>query len=224
MGTGIGQVLTFAAGIALSPVPIIAVILVLSGGSARRAGPAFATGWVIAITVVATVAYALADAANTATDQGAAEGVAWLRAAAGVGFLLLAARAWRGRPAPGAEPEQPAWMRSLDALTMPRAFGVGIMLAAANPKNLVLALGAGSALAGAGVARGDAVVALIAFVVVASVTVVGAVAWSLAAPHRSRASLERAKDWFTVHSGAVMTVVLVILGVNLIAESLPAIG
>jgi threonine/homoserine/homoserine lactone efflux protein len=224
MLTGIAELLTFAVAIAISPIPIVAVVMILSGAAAQRNALAFLAGWVVTLSVVAAVAYALADAADTATDQGAAEGVAWLRAAAGAGFLLLAARAWRGRPAPGEDPAQPAWMRSLDALTARRAFGVGILMVLANPKNLLLSLAAGSAVAGAGVAGADAVVSLVVFVVVASVVVAGSVAWSLIARERSRARLHRMRDWLVLHNGAVMTVVLVIIGVNLIAESLPVIG
>ena len=41
MGQAIGEVLPFAVGVAISPVPIIAVILVLFSARARVNGPAF---------------------------------------------------------------------------------------------------------------------------------------------------------------------------------------
>ncbi len=45
MTPGISAVLTFAIGVAISPVPIIAVILVLFSRGARVNGPAFLAGW-----------------------------------------------------------------------------------------------------------------------------------------------------------------------------------
>lgn len=45
MGQAIGQSLSLAVGIALSPVPIIAVILMLVTQRARVNGPAFVVGW-----------------------------------------------------------------------------------------------------------------------------------------------------------------------------------
>ena len=49
MGTGISEVLTFAIGVAISPVPIIAVILILFAPRARLNGPAFLLGWVVGL-------------------------------------------------------------------------------------------------------------------------------------------------------------------------------
>ena len=53
MGQGISEVLPFAIGIAISPVPIIAVILILFSTRARVNGPAFLLGWVVGIAGVA---------------------------------------------------------------------------------------------------------------------------------------------------------------------------
>ena len=44
MGQGISAILTFAIGVAISPVPIIAVILMLFSQRARVNGPAFLVG------------------------------------------------------------------------------------------------------------------------------------------------------------------------------------
>jgi hypothetical protein len=44
MGEAIGQVLSFAVGVAISPVPIIAVVLMLATRRGRVNGPAFLTG------------------------------------------------------------------------------------------------------------------------------------------------------------------------------------
>ena len=46
-----GEILVFAVGIAISPIPIIAVILMLFSARARINGPAFLLGWVAGITV-----------------------------------------------------------------------------------------------------------------------------------------------------------------------------
>ncbi len=46
MGQAIGDLLPAAIGVAISPVPIIAIILMLGTPKARSNGPAFAAGWV----------------------------------------------------------------------------------------------------------------------------------------------------------------------------------
>ena len=100
MEQGIGEVLTFAVGVAISPVPIIAVILMLFSGRAKVNGPMFLAGWVVALAVVSGAAYLLSDAGSASTDSAAADGVSWAQIVFGVLFLLLAGRSWRNRPAP----------------------------------------------------------------------------------------------------------------------------
>ena len=53
MGRGISEVLPFAIGVAISPIPIIAVILMLFSERAKVNGPVFLAGWVIGLSVVA---------------------------------------------------------------------------------------------------------------------------------------------------------------------------
>ncbi len=51
MWPAIGDLLPSAVGVALSPVPIIAVILMLGTPKARSNGPAFAVGWVAGLVI-----------------------------------------------------------------------------------------------------------------------------------------------------------------------------
>ena len=68
----------------------------------------------------------------------------------GVLLLLLAVRQWRGRPKPGAEAALPGWMSAMDSLTLPKAAGLGFVLSAVNPKNLLMCVAAGAAIGGRG--------------------------------------------------------------------------
>jgi hypothetical protein len=74
MGQAIGQLLPGAIGVALSPVPIIAVILMLSTQRARVTGPAFAAGWVIGIVAVSVIVLLVAGPSDD-PDSGAS--TAW---------------------------------------------------------------------------------------------------------------------------------------------------
>ena len=58
---GISEILPSAVGVAISPVPIVAVTLMLFSQRARVNGPAFLVGWVVALVIVSGVAYILAD-------------------------------------------------------------------------------------------------------------------------------------------------------------------
>ena len=129
MGKGISEVLTFAIGVAISPVPIIAVILMLFSRRARVNGPVFLLGWVLALAVVSGVAYAIADQSNPSTSRSAADAISWGKIVLGVLFLLLALRQWRNRPAADTEPEMRKWMAGIDKLSPGKALGLGLLLA-----------------------------------------------------------------------------------------------
>jgi threonine/homoserine/homoserine lactone efflux protein len=69
--------------------------------------------------------------------------------------LLLLLLAWHGRPRPGHEVEAPKWMGSIERFTPGKAVGAGAVLSGANPKNLLLAIGAAAAIAQTGIGSGD---------------------------------------------------------------------
>ena len=98
MGEAIGQSLPLAIGVALSPVPIIAVVLMLTTPRARANGPAFVLGWLVGLGVVGAVVLALAGPGGASEVGQPATGVSWLKLLLGLGLLLVAVRQFRGRP------------------------------------------------------------------------------------------------------------------------------
>jgi Sap-like sulfolipid-1-addressing protein len=221
VGKGIGEVLTFAIGVAISPVPIIAVILMLFSQRARVNGLVFLLGWVLALALLSGVIYVLAQASNPTTSSSASDTISWGKIVLGVLLLLVALRSWRNRPARGAEPDMPKWMAGVDALTTWKALGLGLLLAGVNPKNLILTVGAAAGLAQLGLSTTDAVVSLIVFVVVASLTIAGPVVYYLVGGAKAKTELDELKDWLRVHNAAVMAVLFLVFGVDLIAKGIP---
>jgi len=221
---GISAVLTYAIGVAISPTPIIAGILMLFSARARVNGPMFLAGWVFAIGALSAVAYFLADAGDAATDETTSDTISWGRFAVGVLFLLLAAKQWRSRPAPGAQSEMPKWMAGIDSFSPGKALTLGLIVAGVNPKNLLLSLGAGAALAQVAPTTSEAVVSWVVFVVVGSVTIAGPVVYYLVGGEKARAALDSMKLWLAVNNAAVMTVLFLFFGVKLVADALPALG
>ncbi|MGZ4590220.1 MAG: GAP family protein [Actinomycetes bacterium] len=221
MGQGIGEVLTFAIGVAISLLAVIAVILMLFSPRAKRNGLAFLFGWMAALGVVSSVVYVVADQSNAATSTSTSDTISWGKIVLGILLLLLAARDWRHRPSPHAEPVMPKWMASVDTLSPGKAFALGMLLAGVNPKNLILTIGAATGLAQLGLTTSDAVVSLIVFVAVGSLTIAAPVVYYFVGGERAKTQLDSLKDWLALHNAAVMTVLFVIFGVDLIAKGLP---
>ena len=117
MGPAIGEILPLAIGVAVSPVPIIAIVLMLGTPRARSNGLAFAFGWLAGLTIVGGVLLALASGNSQDADAGPETWVSIVKLALGVLFLLLAARTWRNRPRAGQEAPMPKWMQAIDTFT-----------------------------------------------------------------------------------------------------------
>lgn len=220
MGQGISEVLPFAIGVALSPVPIIAVILILFSDRARVNGPVFLLGWVLGLAVASSVVYFVLDAANASTDSGTSDSISWGKIVLGIALLGLARRNWAKRPAPGETAPLPKWMSTIESIAPARAFGLAVLLSVVNPKNLVLVLGAAAGLGQLGLDTGDAIVAIAVFVVVASLSIAFPVVYQLIGGASARTTLDDMKAWMTEHNSAVMAVLFLVFGVVLISKGL----
>jgi threonine/homoserine/homoserine lactone efflux protein len=91
-------------------------------------------------------------------------------------------------------------MGAIDSMSAGKAFGLGALLSAANPKNLVLCLGGGVAIGGAGLSTADSVVAVAAFVLLSSCTVAVPVVGYLVASRRMQASLDDLRVWLAANN------------------------
>ena len=103
-GQAIGQILSFGVGVAVSPLPIIAVVLMLATPKGRTNGPAFLTEWVLGIAVLGTIVLLIASGASASEHGSPATWVSIVKIFLGVLLWLLAVRQWRGRPRGGREP------------------------------------------------------------------------------------------------------------------------
>ena len=151
MGNALGSILPMAIGVAISPVPIIAVILMLFSKRARSNGIAFLVGWVLALVVVGSIVLILANLGKISAGGTPSTLAYVLKLLLGLLFLFMAVRQWRGRPKEGEEPHMPKWMASIDQFTPGKAFGFAAVLAGVNPKNLGLTLAAALSIAQANV-------------------------------------------------------------------------
>lgn len=224
MGAAIGAALPLGIGVALSPIPIVAVVLMLAIPRGRVNGPAFVAGWVGGLTVVGAVVLVLSSGAGTPdAPRSAAPWVVVLDVVLGLGLIVLAGVQWRGRPRGGAEPKLPAWMSSLDAVGPGKALGLGVLLSAVNPKNLLLVIAAATAIAQTGVGGGGEAVALAVFVVLGTLGPGLPLGISYALGARSARVLDGLRRWMAAHNTAIMTVLLLVIGLKLLGDGIAAL-
>ena len=188
LGQAIGGLLPSAIGVALSPVPIIAVILVLGTPKARSNGPAFALGWVGGLVVVSVIVLLVASGASN-PNSGSSTAVNAIKLALGAVFLFMAAAQWQKRPKKGEEPTMPKWMGTIDTFTPAKSLAFGAALSAVNPKNLALTIAAAGSIAQAGLGAGQDTIAVAVFVVLGSLTVAGPVVFYMLATNKAEGPL-----------------------------------
>jgi threonine/homoserine/homoserine lactone efflux protein len=220
MGSVIGDVLPLALGVAISPVPMIAVILMLLAPRARAASVAFMVGWVVGVTVVVTAVTFLVQPAGSSDPEDPSVVASIVKLVVGALLVVLGAREWRGRPKDGAEPKLPSWMSAIDQMTAPKAGGLGVLLSGVNPKNLALCIAGGATIGGADLSTSDTIVTLAVFVVIASATVVVPVVAFLVAHDRMQQPLDELRQWLTVNNAAVMSVLMLVIGVVILGKGI----
>ena len=213
-----GTALPVAVALALSPFPIIAVLLVLLSPEGRAAGLAFLAGRVLGVAAVMGVAAALSD--MLARSEEASPVVALLRLLVGVVLVVLAVRKWRGRPRSQQDASLPGWMTALAAASPARAGGVALLLSVANPKELLLGIAVGITLGAAGLPLGPTLVVVLCCTVVACASVAAPVIAFAAAPERVRGALEGARAQLVRHNDAIISVVLLVIGAALVGGGL----
>ena len=218
MNEVIGQILPLALGVAISPIPIIAAILMLLSPRARATSVGFLAGWVLGIAVAVTV-FTLLSSLLPGPDSDASKPVqGTIKIVLGLLLIAVGAKQWQGRPRGEAAPAMPKWMSAIDTLTAVKSFGLGFLLSAVNPKNLIMAIGAGVIIGGGALDTSADIITIVMFTVIAASTVAIPVVAYLAAADRMSAPLEALHQWLLHENAVVMAVLLAVIGVVMIGK------
>jgi Sap, sulfolipid-1-addressing protein len=220
MGEAIGHSLPLAIGVALSPVSIVAVVVLLTSSRARSLGPVFVLGWWLGLVVVGAIVLVVVGPSGGGSAGQRTRWVSWAMIVVGVLLLVAAVRRWRGRSGGGEEVPLPAWLGALDRLKPPVVLGGGVVLGAVRPKSLLLVVGGAAAIAQSGIAGGQQAIAYAVFAVTSTVGVAVPVVVYFAMGTRSAELLGRLKGWMGRNHAVIVAVVLVVIGVTLIGDGI----
>lgn len=207
-----------AIGIAISPIPIIATVLVLLSPKAKTLAPLFLIGWILGIVFAVTIFMFLRTLIQSTSDADANSLVSVVRIVVGISFGLLAIREWRLRTKPGEEAKMPGWMAVLDQLKPAAAVGLAFALAAINPKNMLLAANAGLIIAGVA----NPITAVIGFTAVAIVSVAVPVIAFLLLGKRIDRQLEMIRGWLVLNGSKIMVLILLVLAIDSTVKGISA--
>ncbi len=216
----IGDILPVALGVAISPIPIIAAILMLLSPKAKVTSIGFLLGWIVGIVLASTIFTLLASVLPGSSDDASSPLKGIIHIVLGALLLVLALRNWRKRPRPGEEPEMPKWMHAIDSMSFFGAAGLGVLLSGVNPKNLLLAASAGITIGLAGLDTGATIAAIAVFTVIAACTVAIPVIGYLFAADRLRGPLDALRGWLARENALIMALLLLVLGVVVLGKGI----
>jgi threonine/homoserine/homoserine lactone efflux protein len=149
--------------------------------------------------------------------------IAWVQVVFGLLLLLMGWQQWRSRPAPGEESTLPGWLAALDRFPPIKALGVGLLVSAGNPKNLMLTLTAAIEICSSDLATGAQIASMALFILIASAGVLAPTVVFLATSEAAVRVLGRWRTWLALNNATVMSVLLLVLGAMFIGQGLGAL-
>lgn len=215
----LGEVLVKAVAIAISPIPIIGLILMLISARARTTAPLYALGFTLGVFITTGVGVVFGSALSSGDASGPSTGSLIFNLLVGVLFLVLALQQWRKRPRPGEAVAVPKLFASLDSMSALGAFGVGLAISALNIKNLPLGVSSGLDIADADLGTSETLITLTAFALIASSLLIGSVIVVLVLGDRVSVGLKALNDWLLAHNHAIMLVLFAVLGAKSIGAA-----
>jgi hypothetical protein len=212
----IGLMLPFAAGVALSPMPIAAVTLMALSPHPGAGGRVFVAGWALGLLVALVLLSLIVGILGLAAD-GRADLVRIILGGLLLVFALERAGAGRGS---GSDPDGPAWVSGLDRMPADRAFAMGVVQAALDPRKLLLLAAVAMVLSATQLVLLESVIALLVFCVIGSLGVALPLLVSRGAGSARRARMEAARTRLVEDNTTIQAVTLLITGSLLVGQGL----
>ena len=219
----VGEVLPFAVIVMVSPINIVAAILLLFSERPLLNASCYLGGFVAGLAAVVGGLTAVAGAVHLDPGSNQSRGASALLLALGAGLIVVAVRKFRGRPGPDDPPSLPGWMDGIAGFGSGRSLAVGAGIGAGNPKNIVVALGTAVAVSSAGLPVGQQVTVLAIYLVLASLGVAAPILAMLVLGDRAGTVLDGWKTWLTRNNTAMMAVIYLFFGVYLIGKFLGSV-
>jgi len=219
----IGEILPFAVIVMVSPINIVASILLLFSKRPLLNASCYFAGFLVGVAAVLTGLTLLAGAISLDPGSDRSRGAALLLLVLGAALVVVAIQKFRHRPGPDDEPSLPAWMDGIAGFGAGRSLAVGAGIGAGNPKNIAVALGAAVVISSSGLPGAQQAVVIAVYVVLASLGVGAPIVAVIALGDRSTAVLESWRAWLNRNNAAMLAVIYLLLGVLLIGNNLGAV-
>lgn len=211
------QLLPYAAGVFASPLPVIVGIVLLFTPRPRPTSITYVVTWITGLTLATVVMSLLSGIIDSGEGDGSLG--AWVKVALGLLLVVFAVKMWLGR----SQDSTPAWLSNLMDADPREAVRYGVLMSAANPKELLMAAAAGLAVGASDVGPAGAAGAIAVFVLVGAASVAAPLVVFLVGGTSTLEFLTRAREWLQTNSVGVAAGVLAAIGVLLLVGGLTSL-
>jgi hypothetical protein len=211
--------LPIAIGTVIATLPLLAVPLILLTRRDMSVLGAFMAGYAAGFLVLGGAVIAMADLFAPNPD-GPLGWIVWARLLLGLGLVVLAMRKWQGRKGSDEVIAPPAWMQGIDTMNAVSALGLGFILVVLNPKNAVLVASGALAIAAATQVVPAQIGALVVFTAISGIGVATPWIMFMVLGERAIGPLDRLKTLMAKHNTAIMSAVLLVLGLVVMANAI----
>lgn len=137
--------------------------------------------------------------------------------------MLFSVRQWRGAASKG-EGEVPGWMRKLDGITAARAVRLAALFNSAKPKNLLLTIGAGLAVAQVGASAAGQATAIGVFVMLGTIGLGVPLSIHLLTPNRGTDRLVALRDRMVGENATIVAVLCIVIAAELLGDAVTSLA
>jgi len=219
----IGDLLPLALVVAVSPINIVAAILLLFSKRPVANATIYLLGFVLGVAAMLSGMTALADAIGLSPDTDRSRGTSALLLALGLFLIIVGVRKLSHRPGPEQKADQPSWMKGIGDFGAGQSFVVGASVGALNPKNIAVAFASAVVVATAQLPVGQQVGVIAIYTLVASIGVASPIVTAVTLGDRSETILSAWREWLDRNNGTVMAVIYLFFGVILLGKGIAGI-
>ena len=202
----------------MSPIPILALVVILTATKDTKNGPAFLLGWMLGLFIVGILVFLYPV---NQTENGTPTFLAGLiRIILGFILLMLAIRKLLKQHYSDKQVKVPKLITRLEKVGIFKSAMAGFIFSAIYPKNLVLSIGGAVVIDRVVSIFAMQVISLLVFTTLASLSIASPIVVSLLKKQKSEIMLAQLRSWLVKNNAIIIIILLLIFGVLLIGRGL----
>jgi len=201
-------------GLALSPFPLIAIIIILMTPKAKSNSLWFLLGWISGIYGIGLLVLVIPGLGSNHDTPSIYSGA--IRIALGLSLLIFALKTWLNRPRRGDEIVTPKLFLSIDKFGLRKSMLTGFLFSAANVKNMAFSAAGAIRINQSLAANQSIFIALLLFSLIGSLTLIFPVIIYAFAEKKIEPTFLLWKKWLIKNNAIVLVLILGFIGLILV--------